>query len=440
MGPLLIIKGGRILDPSQNLDIQGDLFIRDGKIENISTTTIQISKDVPVKVIDATGLVVSPGWIDIHTHLREPGATHKETIKSGTQAAAAGGFTSIACMANTNPVNDSAYITHYIMQKVAAESEVNVFPIGAVTKGLNGEELAEIGSMWEAGIAGISDDGKTVMNAYLMRKAMDYSKRFDLTVISHCEDSCLKGRGVMNEGFNSAKFGLRGVPKASEEVIVARDILLAELTGAKLHVAHTSTAGSVRLIREAKRRGVRVTAEATPHHVTLTDDVVGTYDTNTKVAPPLREQEDVEALKEALADGTIDVLASDHAPHSVVEKEVEYDQAEFGMVGLETAMPLYHRLVVDGKMALSRMIEAMTVKPAEVLGISKGTLKVGSDADITLFDPNFKYSLDKTKFKSKSQNTPFNGWPVQGKVCYTIVSGKVVFTGEHLRGRQEKSQ
>lgn len=434
-----MIKGGRIIDPSQNLDIEGDLFIRDGKIENISTTTIQISKEIPVKVIEAKGLIVTPGWIDIHTHLREPGGTHKETIKSGTDAAAAGGFTSIACMANTSPVNDSAYITHYIMQKVAAESEVNVFPIGAVTKGLAGEELAEIGSMWEAGIAGISDDGKTVMNAYLMRKAMDYSKRFDLTVISHCEDSCLKGRGVMNEGFNSAKFGLRGIPKASEEIIVARDILLADLTGAKLHIAHTSTAGSVRLIREAKRRGVRVTAEATPHHVTLTDDVIGTYDTNTKVAPPLREQEDVEALKEALADGTIDVLASDHAPHSVVEKEVEYDQAEFGMVGLETAMPLYHRLVVDGKMALSRMIEAMTVKPAEVLGIQKGTLKVGSDADITIFDPNFKYTFDKTKFRSKSQNTPFNGWEVQGRVCYTLVSGKVIFTGEHLKGRGGKT-
>lgn len=434
MGPLLIIKGGRIVDPSQNLDIQGDLFVRDGKIENISTTTIQVSKDIPTKVIEAKGMVVTPGWIDIHTHLREPGGTHKETIKTGTQAAAAGGFTSIACMANTNPVNDSAYITHYIMQKVAAESEINVFPIGAVTKGLSGEELAEIGSMWEAGIAGISDDGKTVMNAYLMRKAMDYSKRFDLTVISHCEDSCMKGRGVMNEGFNSAKFGLRGIPKASEEVIVSRDLILAEMTGAKLHIAHTSTAGSVRLIREAKRRGVRVTAEATPHHVTLTDEVIGTYDTNTKVAPPLREIEDVEALKEGLADGTIDVLASDHAPHSVVEKEVEYDQAEFGMIGLETAMPLYHKLVIDGKMALTRMIEAMTTKPAEVLGVQKGTLKVGADADITIFDPAYQYSFDKTKFRSKSQNTPFNGWKVQGKVCYTIVSGRVVYSSEHLKG------
>jgi dihydroorotase len=282
--------------------------------------------------------------------------------------------------------------------------------------------------MWEAGIVAISDDGKTVMNSYLMRKALDYSKRFNLAVGCHAEDAHLKGRGVMNEGFNSARFGLRGIPKASEEIIVARDLLLTELTGARLHVAHVSTAGSVALIREAKRRGIQVTAEVTPHHLTLTDEVVGTYDTNTKVAPPLREPQDIEAVTEALADGTIDALASDHAPHSVEDKEVEYDHAEFGMVGLETAFPLYYRVALQKGVSLKRIISAMTHKPAEIIGIPKGTLKVGADADITIFDPEMKYRIDKNEFRSKSRNTPFDGWDVQGKVRYTIVAGKVVYS------------
>lgn len=425
----LVIRNGRVLDPSQKLDSVCDLLICDGKIEAIGPQ-LKVPADTALQTLDATGLLVTPGWIDIHTHLREPGGSHKETILTGTQAAASGGFTSIACMANTKPVNDNSFITGFILQKAALESEINVYPIGAITKGLEGEELAEIGSMWESGIVGISDDGRTVMNAYLMRKALDYSKRFDLPVVCHAEDTNLKGRGVMNEGFNSARFGLRGIPRTSEEIIVARDILLAELTGARLHVAHVSTAGSVALVREAKRRGIRVTAEVTPHHLTLTDEVVGTYDTNTKVAPPLREQQDIEALTEALADGTIDALASDHAPHSVEEKEVEYDHAEFGMVGLETAFPLYYRAALRKGIGLDRLISAMTQKPAEIIGIPKGTLKVGLDADVTVFDPNVKYTIDKTKFRSKSQNTPFHGWEVQGKVCYTIVSGKIVFRGE----------
>lgn len=341
-------------------------------------------------------------------------------------------------MANTNPVNDNSYITTYIYQKVTSESLINIHAIGAISKGLNGEELAEIGLMWEAGIVGISDDGKSVMNSYLMRKAMDYSKRFDLVVISHCEDSCLKGKGVMNEGFNSARFGLRGIPKASEELIVARDILLSELTGARLHIAHVSTKGSVGLIRDAKKKGIRVTAEATPHHLTLTDDVVGNYDTNTKVAPPLREQEDVDALIEGLSDGTIDALASDHAPHSVEEKEVEYDQAAFGMVGLETAFPLYYRLISDRGVSLNRVISAMTIRPAEIIGIPKGTLRVGNEADVTIFDPNLTYKLDKAQFRSKSINTPFHGTDVRGKVRYTIVRGKIVFDSQMgVRGTNE---
>jgi dihydroorotase len=422
----LVIRRARIFDPSQNLDVVGDILIQKGKIEALGTQiTVPLGKNI--SEIDAQGWLATPGWIDIHTHLREPGQTHKETIRTGTEAAAAGGFTSIACMANTKPVNDSSFITTYIQQKVASESSINVYPIGAITKGLEGQELAEIGSMWEAGIVAISDDGKTVMNSYLMRKALDYSKRFNLAVVCHAEDSNLKGRGVMNEGFNSARFGLRGIPKASEEIIVARDILLTELTGARLHVAHVSTAGSVALIREAKRRGIQVTAEVTPHHLTLTDEVVGTYDTNTKVAPPLREPQDVEAVTEALADGTIDALASDHAPHSVEDKEVEYDHAEFGMVGLETAFPLYYRMALQKGVSLKRIISAMTHKPAEIIGIPKGTLKVGADADITVFDPEMKYRINKNDFRSKSKNTPFDRWDVQGKVRYTIVAGKIVY-------------
>ncbi|MBI4403721.1 MAG: dihydroorotase [Deltaproteobacteria bacterium] len=430
MKPLLI-KGGRIIDCDQNLDLRGDLFVRGGKIEAIATS-IPIPQESPCTIIDAEGLIVTPGWLDIHTHLREPGANHKETIKSGSEAAAAGGFTTIACMPNTQPVNDNSFITNYIYQKVSSDSDVNIYCIGAISKGLQGEQLAEIGSMWEAGIVGISDDGNTVMNSYLMRKAMDYSKRFDLVVITHCEDSNLKGKGVMNEGFNSARFGLRGIPNAAEELMVARDILLSELTGAKLHIAHVSTQGSVELIRQAKKRGARVSAEVTPHHLTLTDEAVGNYDTNTKVAPPLREIQDLEALWEGLADGTIDALASDHAPHSVEEKEVEYDLAAFGMVGLETAFPLYFRLVLENKISLSRLVSALTVKPAEIIGIPRGTLKVGSQADITVFDPKSRYRLDKSKFRSRSTNTPFHGVEVQGKVCYTVCGGKVVHRSEHL--------
>ena len=386
----LVIRRARIFDPSQNLDVVGDILIQNGKIQALGTQVV-VPQGKSTPELDARGCLVTPGWIDIHTHLREPGQTHKETIRTGTEAAAAGGFTSIACMANTKPVNDSSFITTYIQQKVATESSINVYPIGAITKGLEGQELAEIGSMWEAGIVAISDDGKTVMNSYLMRKALDYSKRFNLAVVCHAEDAHLKGRGVMNEGFNSARFGLRGIPKASEEIIVARDLLLTELTGARLHVAHVSTAGSVALIREAKRRGIQVTAEVTPHHLTLTDEVVGTYDTNTKVAPPLREPQDIEAVTEALADGTIDALASDHAPHSVEDKEVEYDHAEFGMVGLETAFPLYYRVALQKGVSLKRIISAMTHKPAEIIGIPKGTLKVGADADITIFDPKMNF-------------------------------------------------
>lgn len=433
-GSTIWIRGGRILDPSQKLDQTGDVLIIDGKVSALGPG---LDPEVPpgTQEIDAKGLVVSPGWVDIHTHLRDPGYTHKETIRTGTEAAAAGGFTTISCMANTNPVNDNPFVTSYIYQKVSSESEINVHVIGAITKGLAGEQLAEIGSMYEAGIVGISDDGECVMNSYLMRKAMDYSRKFDLVVISHAEDAHLKGKGVMNEGFNSTRFGLRGNPKAAEELIVARDILLARLTGARLHIAHVSTAGSVQLLREAKRSGVRVTAEATPHHLTLTDEAVGQYDTNSKVAPPLREPEDVEALVEGLADGTVDALATDHAPHSVTEKETEFDLAAFGMVGLETAFPLYHRLCLEKKVPLDRVIAAMTYQPAEIIGVPKGTLRRGADGDVTIFDPTRQWKIDRRRFRSRSQNTPFDQRDVQGRVCYTIVRGKVVYRDEEPRDK-----
>lgn len=448
-GRPILIRGARILDPSRGLDLIGDLYIQNGKVEAIEIS-IPVSRDDWAQVIEAKGWVVTPGWVDIHTHLREPGENHKETIKSGSEAAAAGGFTSIACMPNTNPVNDNSFITSYIYQKVSSESPIGVYAIGAITKGLKGESLSDIGSMWESGIVGISDDGETVMNSYIMRKAMDYSKRFDLVVISHCEDHNLKGMGVMNEGFNSTRFGLRGIPAASEDLIVARDILLAELTGAKLHIAHVSTRGSVELIREAKRRGTRVTAEVTPHHLTLTDDAVANYDTNTKVSPPLREQMDVDALIEGLKDGTMDAMACDHAPHSVEEKEVEYDHAAFGMVGLETAFPFYYRLHREKGVPLEKIIGAMTIRPAQIIGVPKGTLKVGTEADVTIFDPHAKWTIDKKLFRSKSQNTPFHGREVQGRVCFTLVGGKIVYrsahltggnlTGEHLTGEHLKSE
>ncbi len=422
----LLIQGGHVIDPASRLNGPADILVIDGKIAAVGKN-LEAPKE-NCRTIDANGKVVTPGWIDAHTHLREPGAPHKETIRSGSESAAAGGFTTIACMANTLPVNDNALVTTYLQDRIKKEAVVNVHCIGAITKGLEGEQLAEIGNMTEAGIIGISDDGMTVMNSYLMRKAMDYSRRFDLPVITHCEDCYLKGRGVMNEGFNSMRFGLRGIPKASEEIIVARDLVLAELTGAKLHIAHVSTLGSVTLIREAKRRGLQVTAEATPHHLTLTDESVGSYDTSTKVAPPLREKADVEALAEAVADGTVDILATDHAPHSLLEKDIEYDQAAFGMVGLEIAFPIYNRLVQSRVTDLNRIIEAMTIKPAQLLNVDRGTLAVGKVADITIFDPKASYKIDKTRFKSKSQNTPFHGWDVTGRVEMTILAGKVVYS------------
>jgi len=424
----ILIKEGHILDPSEKLNKTGSILIEDSKVKGYPSDTKKLEKDPTIEVINAQGMIVAPGFIDMHVHLREPGFEHKETIRTGCRAAAAGGFTSVVCMPNTNPVNDNASVTEYILLKARTEGIVNVFPIGAITKGEKGETLAEIGEMWEAGCVGISDDGRSVMNSRVMRHAMEYVKAFGIPVISHAEDIDLSGHGVMNEGFTSTVLGLRGIPSASEEVMVARDITLAELTGAHLHIAHVSTAGAVRLIRDAKKRGVKVTAEATPHHFTLTDRAILNYDTNAKVNPPIRSQEDVDAIREGLKDGTIDVIATDHAPHSEDEKKVEFDLAPFGISGLETALPVSLKLVQDGVLTLPELITHLTFNPAKIIGVDRGTLKVGATADLVIFDPDKTVTVDREKFRSKGKNTPFHGWQLSGSVLYTIVSGKVVFS------------
>lgn len=425
----ILIKGGRIIDPSQGIDAKGNLLIENGKIKSYPKTTKKFEQDSRVKVIDAKGKVVCPGLVDIHVHLREPGFEHKETISSGCKSAAAGGFTTIVCMPNTNPVNDNASVTEYILLKARTQGVVNVFPIGAITKGEMGETLAQIGEMYEAGCVGVSDDGMPVMNSKVMRHAMEYVKAFDIPVISHAEDKNLSGNGVMNEGEVSTQLGLAGIPCASEDVMVSRDIQVAELTGSRLHICHVSTAGSVRLIRAAKKRGVKVTAEVTPHHFILTDEAVNRYDTNAKMNPPLRGKKDREAVIEGLKDGTLDAIATDHAPHSEDEKKVEFDLAPFGIVGLETALPLSLKLVEDGALTLNEMISKLTDSPSNVLNLGKGTLKTGEAADVVIFDPDKEVTINKEKFHSKSKNSPFLGWKLKGKVNYTIVSGKIVYSG-----------
>lgn len=422
----VLIKNGRVIDPSQSLDMVGDLYIQQDRVKEISKRI-----DAPRKgdtVIDASGQVVAPGLVDIHVHLREPGYEHKETIKTGCLAAAAGGFTSIVCMPNTNPINDNASVTEYILLKARTEGIVNVFPIGAITKGEKGKELADIGEMCETGCVGISDDGMPVTDSGLMRKAMEYVKPFGIPVITHAEDTGLSAGGVMNEGFVSTELGLRGIPAASEEIGVVRDIILCELTGTPLHICHVSTKGSVRLVRAAKKRGAKVTAEATPHHFTLTDKEVYGYNTDAKMNPPLRTQEDVDAILEGIADGTIDVIATDHAPHSQDEKNVEFDLAPFGIVGLETALSLSLELVEKGIITLEEMIKKLTITPSEIVGIERGTLVPGSIADLVVFDPGMSRTVNPEEFSSKSRNTPFSGWELKGVVSNTIVSGKIVFS------------
>jgi len=420
----LLIKGGRVIDPGSGLDGNFDILIEEGKIGEIIPQG-KTHKPGKHEIYEAKGKIVTPGLIDIHVHLREPGHEYKETIESGSEAAARGGFTSICCMPNTIPPNDSAAVTELILRKARAEARVNVFPIGAISKGLEGKAIAEYGDLKEAGIVALSDDGHPVASSQLMRRAMEYARAFGLTVIDHCEDPLLSAGGVVNEGLISTLTGLKGIPAAAEESIVARDILLAELTAARLHIAHVSTAGSIRMIREARARGIHVTAEVTPNHFTLTEESVRNYDTNAKVNPPLRTKADVEALKEGLAEGTIEVIASDHAPHSPAEKELEFDLAAFGISGLEVSLPLSLKLVRDKVLSLKDLVAKMTTGPAKVLGLRKGTLAVGSDADVSIIDIDREWTADVRNFRSKGKNSPFNGSPMKGS-AEVIVGGKPV--------------
>lgn len=420
----LLIIGGKIIDPSQGLEQVAELLVEDGRVA-------EIGKDLPsegAELFDASGLVVSPGFIDLHVHLREPGEEYKETISSGLKAAVAGGFTSICSMPNTRPVNDNASITRFILEKAREANLANVFPVGAITRGSLGEELAEMAEMKEAGAVAVSDDGKPVMNSQVMRHAMEYARDHGLVVADHCQDTCLSACGVMHEGKYSTLLGLKGMSGAAEDSHVARDIMLSELTGARAHIMHISTAKAVDLVREAKRKGLKVTCEVTPHHLALTDEKVLGFDANTKMNPPLRCEEDRLALIEAVADGTIDAIATDHAPHHADEKMLEFDRAPFGVVGLETALGVCLKVLVDsGKISLRRLVELFTVGAASAFAIPRGTLQKGAIADLTIFDPDEEWIVDPVEFKSKSRNTPFNGWRLRGKVVATFVEGREVF-------------
>ncbi|MFI5304605.1 MAG: dihydroorotase [Nitrospiria bacterium] len=421
----LFIKGGRLIDPKNGIDKIKDIVIEDGRIAEIIDPSIGTAAGG--EVISASGMIVSPGFIDLHVHLRDPGQEYKEDIRSGTESAAAGGFTTVCCMPNTQPINDNETVTQYILEKAKKEGIVNVVPAGAITKGSKGEELAEIGKLKEAGCVALTDDGWPVMNGEMMRRSLEYAKAFDLVVMPHCEDKHLSAGGVMNESRISTEMGLRGIPCQAEEVMIARDILLAELTQCRIHFAHVSSEGGVRMIREAKKRGIAVTAETCPHYFTLTDDAIIGYNTNAKMNPPLRSIKDREAVKSGLSDGTIDAISTDHAPHSPDEKEQEFDKAPFGIIGLETVLPLSLTLVRDGRISLPQMISLLSINPANILKIKKGSLELGACADITLFDPDEDWVVDANKFKSKSRNTPFDGWKMKGKIKFTIVSGKVVY-------------
>ncbi|MBW2554646.1 MAG: dihydroorotase [Deltaproteobacteria bacterium] len=424
---MLLIKNGRVIDPSGDIDDHLDILVDQGKIVKLRRGVDKKEKESEVvQIIDAQGKVVVPGLIDMHVHLREPGYEYKETIKTGCQAAASGGFTSIACMPNTSPINDNQAVTEYILDKAKREGCVNVFPVGAITKGLEGEFLAEMGELRNAGVVAVSDDGKSVINGELMRRGMEYARNFNLLVICHCENPDLVAGGVMNEGFTSTRLGLKGIPNAAEETIVARDIILAEMTGCRVHIAHVSTEGAVRIIREAKSRGVNVTAETAPHYFSLSEEALESFDTNLKVNPPLRSAIDVEAVKEGLKDGTLDVIATDHAPHSSLEKDVEFDYASSGLVGLETALPLALQLVKEKVLSLSELITKFTANPAKILNMSKGRLNPGNDADITIIDVSLKNRVDVNQFKSRSRNSPFHGWELEGGAVFTIVKGKVI--------------
>ena len=425
----LIVKGGRVIDPATGVDGMFDVLIEDGR-------TAKVGRDLPVdgaEVFDVPkGGIVAPGFIDIHVHLREPGHEHKETIATGVASAVAGGFTAVACMPNTDPVNDHAGITQFIVAKARAAKLARVYPIGAVTLGSNGDQLAELGEQKDAGCVAFSDDGRPVATALLMRRALEYAGMLGVPIIDHCEDPSLKGDGVAHEGFHASALGLRGIPGVAESLMVERDVSLAELTGAHVHIAHMSARQSIRAVRAGKERGVRVTCEVAPHHFILTDEALDgavKYDTNLKMNPPLREAADRDAMLEGIVDGTVDVIATDHAPHHTDEKLVEFDRAPFGIVGLETAVPLvFERLVHPGRITLSRMIELLSTNAARVLNLPGGTLAEGSPGDLTVLAPDMTVTVRADALKSKSKNTPFDGWELRGGVAATIVGGRIVHT------------
>jgi dihydroorotase len=415
----LVVTNGRLVDPARKIDSVGNIVIREGKIQSIGSATVA---DIPV--FDATGLIVAPGFFDIHVHLREPGTEEAETIATGGNAAAAGGFTAVAAMPNTKPPNDNPSITHYIVSEARRASPARVFPIGAITKEQKGETLAEIGEMFEAGIVGISDDGKPVMDSQLFRRALEYARMFDMPVIQHCEDLNLSKGGVMHEGVYSTRLGLKGIPAAAEETMVSRDLILTEMTGSKYHVAHLSTRQAVEMVREAKARGLRVSAEAAPHHFTLTDAAVADYDTNAKMNPPLRSGEDVAAIIQGLSDGTIDAIASDHAPHHVNLKMLEFDRAPFGITGLETAVAL---ALTKLQLSITRLVELFSVNPQKIMKVIPWGIFEGSNADLTVLDANREWTFDVNRSRSRSRNSPFHGWKMKGKAVAAIVGGKVVY-------------
>jgi dihydroorotase len=423
-----LLSGGRVIDPANGIDGMYDVLIDEGRIA-------RIGKDLPVD--DATvvampaGMVVCPGFIDMHVHLREPGQEHKETVATGAASAVAGGFTAVACMPNTTPVNDDANVTAYILAKAAAAGLARVYPIGAVSRGSKGDLLADIAELKKAGCVAITDDGHPVATALLLRRAMEYAGMFGMPVIEHCEDPSLKGDGVAHEGFHAARLGLRGMPGACEALGVERGVLLSELTGSAFHVAHMSARASLRAVRKGKEAGLRVTCEVAPHHFTLTDEALGSpipYDTNTKMNPPLREAADRDAMLSGLVDGSVDVIATDHAPHHYDEKNVEFDRAPFGIVGLETAVSLsLDRLVHSGLISLSRMVQLLSTNPARILGVPGGSLSEGQPADITVIAPDLRVTVAARTLRSKSKNTPFDGWELRGGVAATIVGGRPVF-------------
>lgn len=425
----LVIRGGTVVDPAGGIHARRDVLVRDGKITSVAEA-VSAEALVGATVIDAENCLVLPGLIDMHVHLREPGYEYRETIATGTRAAVAGGFTAVACMANTKPVNDNAAVTEYIRDRARAAGLARVYPIGAVSKDLKGEELAEIGEMQQAGIVAVSDDGMPIMNGGLMRRALEYTVMFGLPVIVHEEDRSIAAEGVMNEGAMSLRLGLKGMPAAAEEAMIARDLSLLERSGGRLHVAHLSTAGAVELIRMAKRRGLAVTAEAAAHHFTLTEAAVEGYNTHAKMNPPLRTPPDVEAIRQGLADGTIDAIASDHAPHHRDEKEVEFDHALNGVVGLETTLPLALRMAEEAGIPLDRLVALLSVNPARILGLPLGTLAAGAEADITIVDPTRRWTVQAAHFHSKGRSTPFEGMQMQGQAVMTIVAGRIVWRAD----------